>query len=125
MKKLSILILVAALAGCASIPLNDSALKGMPADAPIQKVSMTAEKYDFSPEEIRVKQGTRLVIEIESLGSKHELKLKDFGIHVDIPSGEKVTVELYTGEPGTYKFGCHLGLGFHYVFGMKGRIIVE
>ena len=125
-RSLSCLILsFALLSGCATLHTQGISIEGMPQDAPVQNVAMTVESYKFTPSEIRVKAGTHLVLGITSLGSKHEIKIKEFGIHRTIPAGETVTVELYAAEPGEFRFGCHLGLGFHYLLGMKGILIVE
>ncbi|UCF30374.1 MAG: cupredoxin domain-containing protein [bacterium] len=117
--------LFSALTGCATFHNRNTFLDGMPPNAPVMDVAMTVENYRFTPSVIHVEAGTRLRLGITSLGSKHEIWIKEFEIHQTIPAGRTVTVDVYLAEPGEYRYGCSLGVGIHYLFGMKGRIIVE
>ena len=96
----------------------------MPLDAPAQKICMTAKRYEYTPDVILVKQGTHVILEIESLDVTHGFKIDQYGINVTIPEKEKVTVEFYAREPGTYpfKYSHFCGVGH---FGMNGKLIVE
>jgi len=111
------------LSGCAYVKKGKS-LKGMPPDAPVQKIHMTAKRYEYTPDVVLVKQGTHVILEIESLDAEHGFQIDQYGINVTIPEKAKVTVEFYPRESGTYPFKCShfCGLGH---FGMKGKIIVE
>lgn len=110
--------------GCAPAQ-KMSALQGMPEGAPTKTIHITAEKYKFTPDTIRVKKGTHLVLELESLDVRHEFKLEGYDIYSKIPAKETVKVELYASKAGEFGFGCHVGLGMHYALGMKGTLIVE
>ena len=111
------------LSGCAYVKKGKS-LKGMPPDAPVQKIHMTAKRYEYTPDVVLVKQGTHVILEIENLDAEHGFQIDQYGINVTIPEKAKVTVEFYPRESGTYPFKCShfCGLGH---FGMKGKIIVE
>ena len=111
------------LSGCAAVQ-KDKFLKGMPPDAPVQKIRMTAKRYEYTPDVVLVKQGTHVILEIESLDITHGFKIGQYGINVTIPEKEKVTVEFYAREPGTYPFKCSHFCGFGH-FGMNGKLIVE
>ncbi|MEJ2313258.1 MAG: cupredoxin domain-containing protein [Nitrospirota bacterium] len=121
---LSVMYLLGVIAGCAPTQ-KMSALQGMPGGAPTETIHITAEKYKFTPDTIRVKKGTHLVFELESLDVRHEFKLEGYDIYVKIPAKEPVKVELYASKAGEFGFGCHVGLGMHYALGMKGTLIVE
>ncbi|MGD2080732.1 MAG: cupredoxin domain-containing protein [Nitrospirota bacterium] len=121
---LAFMYLLGAVVGCAPAQ-KTSAPRGMPEGAPTKTIHVTAEKYKFTPNTIRVKKGTRLVLELESLDSRHEFELEEYGIHAEIPAGETVRVELFASEPGEFEFACHAGFGLHYKFGMSGTLIVE
>jgi len=75
-----------------------SPLDGMPPKAPIERIKMTAQRYNFSPEIVHVKVGTHVFIEIEGLDVKHGFKLDRYGIDIEIPAeGDgTVIVEFYT-----------------------------
>ena len=111
------------LSGCAAVQ-KDKFLKGMPPDAPVQNIHMTAKRYEYTPDVVLVKQGTHVILEIESLDITHGFKIGQYGINVTIPEKEKVTVEFYAREPGTYPFKCSHFCGAGH-FGMNGKLIVE
>lgn len=123
MKNKILLFILIVLSGCAAVK-KDKALELMPPDAPVQKISMTAKRFEFTPEVIHVNQGTHVILEIESLDVTHGFKIEEYGIHVIIPEKSKVTVEFYAREPGTYPFRCSHFCGIGH-FGMNGKIIVE
>ncbi|MEP9412016.1 MAG: cupredoxin domain-containing protein [Candidatus Brocadia sp.] len=123
MKSIIVLVIVIALSGCAAVK-KDKALESMPYDAPVQKISMTAKRFEFTPEVIHVKQGTHVILEIESLDVAHGFKIDEYGIHVTIPGKEKIAIEFYAREPGTYPFKCSHFCGVGH-FGMNGKIVVE
>ncbi|KAA0242359.1 MAG: hypothetical protein DYG83_16460 [Candidatus Brocadia sp. AMX2] len=123
MKSIIVLVIVIALSGCAAVK-KDKALESMPYDAPVQKISMTAKRFEFTPEVIQVKQGTHVILEIESLDVTHGFKIEQYGILVTIPEKGRATVEFYAKEPGTYPFQCSHFCGAGH-FGMNGKIVVE
>lgn len=123
MKNKILLFILIILSGCAAVK-KDKALELMPLDAPAQKICMTAKRYEYTPDVVRVKQGTHVILEIESLDATHGFKIDQYGINVTIPEKEKVTVEFYARESGTYPFKCSHFCGVGH-FGMNGKIVVE
>ena len=101
-------------------------LEGIPPNAPAKTIEMTAEKYDFTPPEIRIKAGTLVKLVISSNDRKHGIEIKRYGIKQEIPAKEEgaVTVEFYAREKGEYKFKCSEFCGLGHLW-MGGRIIVE
>lgn len=123
MKYKIFLLVVIILSGCTSIEKKKT-VEFIPSDAPIQEIYMTARQFEFTSEIILVKQGTHVILEIESLDVTHGFKLTQYGINVTIPARTKTTVEFYTQEPGTYPFRCAHFCGVGH-FGMSGKLIVE
>lgn len=123
MKNKILLFILIILSGCAAVK-KDKALELMPLAAPAQKICMTAKRYEYTPDVVRVKQGTHVILEIESLDATHGFKIDQYGINVTIPEKEKVTVEFYARESGTYPFKCSHFCGVGH-FGMNGKIVVE
>ena len=113
------------LSGCTSTP-QVPPLEGAPPNAPVETIEITARKYAFTPDTIRVKQGTIVRLALRSLDTAHGIKIGRYGIDKDIPKKGKgsVTVEFYARKPGVYDFHCSniCGLGH---FGMDGKLIVE
>jgi len=114
-----------ALAGCASVVVVPP-FEGLPPDAPEQRIKMTAKKYQFEPETVRVPVNTHVIIDIESLDRVHGFKLERYGIDEEIPAKGKgtVSVEFYTRERGSYKFKCSHFCGIKHPW-MNGKLVVE
>ncbi|HKW99791.1 MAG TPA: cupredoxin domain-containing protein [Bryobacteraceae bacterium] len=88
------------------------------------EVKMTAKRYAFDPNVIKVKQGDHVKLVITALDREHGIKIAAFNIDEKLPKGEPVTVEFTADKAGTFPFQCsHVcGLGHHK---MKGQLIVE
>jgi len=95
-----------------------------PAKVPQQRVEMTARKYEFTPSEVHVKQGTLVTLVVESVEGTHGIALADFGIDEPLPLGEKKTIRFYAAEKGEIPFKCSHFCGTGH-FSMKGKFIVE
>src|SRR3972149_10166082 len=61
---------------------------------PHQTIEMTAEHFQFTPEDLHVKLGTLLTLKIKSIDGTHGFKLGDFGINLKLEEGVTNTVEL-------------------------------
>ena len=104
-------------------------------------IEISAKKYEFTSNEIRVRQGTRVELKEHSDDDTHGVKLNVYpegtkhkgkpGLLFDQPKENgKVTknadqiVDFIAQEPGTYEFKCAklCGLGHDR---MKGKLIVE
>ena len=111
--------------GCASSDTYSHIPPEVNVDAlPHQFVKMTAERYRFTPEEVHVKAGTIVTLEVTALDGTHGIAMKDFGIDVSLPEKHPVEVRFFASEKGEHSFSCsHLcGIGH---FWMGGKIIVE
>ena len=107
----------------------------------VQVITVTAKKYDFAPSPIRVKQGTKLRLNITAVDHAHGFKISPvpeggetggepglvFSSPQDctkIEKGQTATVEFVAQKAGTYHFRCCVVCGFHH-HSMKGELIVE
>jgi cytochrome c oxidase subunit II len=96
-------------------------------DAPAKagsEITMTAKKYEFSPNTINAKKGDHIKLIITSLDHDHGFKLEAFHIDEKLPKGKAVTVEFTADQAGTFPFECSkfCGLGHGK---MKGQLTVE
>lgn len=91
---------------------------------PHETIEMTAEHFHFTPEIVRVNQGTLVTIKVKAIDGTHGFKLGAFGIDETIKEGETRTIEFYTSEKGEYSFKCSHFCGIGHL-GMNGKIIVE
>ena len=107
----------------------------------VQVITVTAKKYEFSTSPIRVKQGTKVRLNITALDHAHGFKISPvpeggatggepglvFSSPQDctkIEKGQTATVEFAAQKAGTYHFRCCVVCGFHH-HSMKGELIVE
>ena len=112
-----------------------------PGAGQIHEIQMTAKKYEFSPDPIRVKKGERVRLVITAIDHDHGFKIGNvpdgassndkaglvFASEQEcwqLKKGETTMIEFVAKTPGTYSFKCchTCGLGHK---GMKGQIIVE
>jgi cytochrome c oxidase subunit II len=88
-------------------------------------VQITAERFSFTPSEIRVKAGVPLEIRLESDDTDHGFRIPGTKIDVRIPKRNRgsVTVTFQADKPGRYGFECSHVCGAGHSF-MRGTIVV-
>jgi len=62
------------------------------ASPPDQVIKITARRFEYSPNEIKLKKGVPAVLEFTSLDRPHGFSCPDFGIRTDIVPGKVNTV---------------------------------
>jgi cytochrome c oxidase subunit II len=93
---------------------------------PDKVISITAERFTFSPSKIRVKQGSVVEFVITSDDTDHGFRIPSANIDVAIPQqgrGE-VRVRFIAKEKGVYRFECSRACGAGHNL-MRGTLIVE
>jgi heme/copper-type cytochrome/quinol oxidase subunit 2 len=108
---------------------------------PAQVIEISAKKYDFTPDEIRVKSGAMVELKIHSIDETHGIKLdlhpegstdqSSPGLIFDNPEdngrvekNHDQILDFVALQPGTYEFKCAKVCGIHHGR-MKGTLIVE
>lgn len=108
---------------------------------PVQVVEVSAQKYKFTPNIIRVKDGSRVEIKVHSVDDTHGIKLSVYpegshdksrpGLLFDNPKengnvekGKDQVLKFVAQRPGTYDFKCSKFCGFGH-HRMKGKLVVE
>ncbi len=94
------------------------------ATVPHFSMDVSAQRFEFRPDVIRVKAGTLVTLRVTAVDATHGFALDDFGVEELLEQGQVKVIEFYVPRPGEYGFHCsHLcGLGH---FGMSGRIVAE
>ena len=88
-------------------------------------IKITAKKFEYSPNEIRIKKGVPVVLEFTSLDRVHGFTVPDLGgIRATIEPGKVTQVRIMAPKAGTYEFHCDLFCGDGHE-DMTGKIIVE
>jgi cytochrome c oxidase subunit 2 len=74
-------------------------------------IHMTARKFEYSPNEITVKRGMPVVLEITSIDRDHGFKIAELGIRADLKSGEVTRVRIVPDRVGRFEFRCDVFCG--------------
>jgi cytochrome c oxidase subunit 2 len=105
--------------------LGSAAAGVFAADQPEQVIKITAKKFEYSPNEIRIKKGVPVILEFTSLDRVHGFTIPDLGgVRATIEPGKVTQVRIVAPKAGTYEFHCDLFCGEGHE-GMTGKIIVE
>jgi heme/copper-type cytochrome/quinol oxidase subunit 2 len=108
---------------------------------PPRVIEISAKKYEFTPNEIRVRKGEHVELRVHSEDATHGVKLDVYpegttdksvpGLMFDRPDengkvkkGVDQVVDFVAEEPGTYDFKCARFCGFGHDK-MKGKLIVD
>jgi len=91
---------------------------------PSEKViPVKAKKFAFTPNEITVKKGEPLALELTSEDRPHGFYLPDFGIRSEIKPGTIIRVRLTPEKTGKFGFACDVFCGSGHEE-MSGTLIV-
>ncbi|MCH7761311.1 cupredoxin domain-containing protein [candidate division TA06 bacterium] len=119
----SILILV--VFGTSSCTLRSSYIDTMAEDG-TRIIRIEAERFDFRPSQIRVRQGERVRLIFRSRDTTHGVAIAAYQIRKDIPprgKGETI-VEFTADKAGSFTYRCsHLCGAGHAM--MRGTLVVE
>lgn len=88
-------------------------------------VDVAAERFAFTPSEIRVKTGMRVEFRLKSDDTDHGFRIIGTSINVRIPKRGRgtATVEFVPAQAGRYTFECSRLCGAGHSF-MRGTLIV-
>lgn len=90
----------------------------------IKKFTLIAKQWDFTPSEVRVKQGDKVRLTIKSIDVSHGFFLPDFKINATLIPQKEAVVEFIADKQGTFIFSCNIACGSGHN-GMRGTLIVE
>jgi cytochrome c oxidase subunit II len=86
-------------------------------------IKVTARKFNYTPAEVRLKQGAPVILEFESLDVIMGFNLPDFNVRADIVPGKVTRVRLVPDKAGTFVFLCDVFCGAGHEQ-MNGKLIV-
>jgi len=93
------------------------------AKAPVKKVKMYARNWSWTPDQIRVKVGTRVIIDFVSEDASHAFMLKAYKIKVNLPQDRRARVEFVADKVGEFPWRCSRPCG-NGCAKMRGKLIV-
>jgi heme/copper-type cytochrome/quinol oxidase subunit 2 len=92
----------------------------------VQKVNVVAERFNFTPSRIKVKEGALLEITLTSDDTFHGFRIPSANINQIIPARGRGSIKVVfdAKEKGNYPFECSRPCGAGHTM-MRGVIIVE
>lgn len=90
----------------------------------VRVITVTAKKYEYSPDPIGVKQGEKVRLKITAADTEHGFGIKGYNINQDLPLGKEQIIEFTADQAGTFAIKCTVFCGFGHG-GMTGRLIVQ
>lgn len=92
--------------------------------ADVQVISIEGDSFYFKPNEIRVKKGQKVRIEMKSVSMMHDFVIDELNVKMPVTkSGDTGVVEFTADTAGTFEFYC--SVGEHRSKGQVGTLIVE
>ena len=76
-----------------------------------QVIHLTAKKFEYTPNEITLKKGVPVTIEITSVDRDHGFKVPELGIRADVKPGETTRVRIVPDRVGRFEFRCDVFCG--------------
>jgi cytochrome c oxidase subunit 2 len=107
-----------AVAGCVA------AAQVAPQAPSVQTVEILAQKFNFTPEEIKVKKGVPVDLELTTLDRLHGFDVPGLGLRAQIVPGETTHVKFTPDKAGRFLFHCDVFCGEGHE-DMDAAIIVE
>ncbi len=102
-----------------------AAFAGDQGGQPQQVIKITAQRFHYTPNEIRIKAGVPVVLEFTSLDRIHGFTVPDLGgVRLTIEPGKVNRVTIMAPKAGVYEFHCDIFCGDGHE-GMTGKIIAE
>ena len=95
-----------------------------PKSPPVQKVEILAQRFNFTPDEIKVKKGMPVDLELTTLDRLHGFDVPSLGLRAQIVPGETTHVTFTPDKAGRFPFHCDVFCGEGHE-DMDAAIIVE
>jgi cytochrome c oxidase subunit II len=89
-----------------------------------KEVSIMAQKFDFTPDTVKVKLGEPVTFVLTSIDRLHGFKMPDFGVRTDIVPDQETRITITPDKAGQFAFFCDVFCGDGHE-DMAGTLIVE
>ena len=116
-------IMVLALAMIAGVGVLAYTTYSAPRADDVKVIRINAKKFDFTPNEITVKKGVPVALELTSSDRVHGFSLPDFNLTAKIEPGKVTRVVFTPDKTGEFTFSCNIFCGSGHE-DMAGSLIV-
>lgn len=121
------IVLIAGVFGALSAPAGSwsAGQQGAP-EGRAQTIDIAAERFSFTPSEVKTTAGTTLTIRLTSDDTAHGFRIVGTDVNIEIPKRSRgvATVTFTPEKAGRYTFECSKLCGAGHSF-MRGVIIVS
>lgn len=93
----------------------------LPAAPQERTFRIDARQYAYSPSEVHVNVGDRVIFELISTDVVHGLYVDGYGVSVEADPGQTATVTFVANKPGSFRFRCNVTCGAMHPF-MIGKL---
>lgn len=69
-------------------------------------IKITAKAFEYTPNEITLKKGEAVVLELISQDLFHGFSITELGLRADLPPGKTARVQLTPDKTGSFAFHC-------------------
>ncbi len=98
---------------------------GVPAGKrPVRYFRLVADNWSWTPDVIRVKRGTHVVLKLYAYRATRSFDLKAYKLKVSMPQEQEITAEFDADTPGTFPWRCGRPCGDGCAK-MRGTLIVD
>ena len=87
-------------------------------------IKIVAQRFSFTPNELKLKKGENIRLEFTSLDFVHGFNIPELNLRADLPPGKVTSLHLTPDKVGTFDFICDNFCGAGHE-DMGGRIIVS
>jgi cytochrome c oxidase subunit 2 len=95
-----------------------------PKAPPVQTVEILAQRFNFTPDEIKVKKGVPVDLELSTLDRVHGFNVPGLGLRAEIVPGQTTHVKFTPDKAGRFLFHCDIFCGEGHE-DMDAAIVVE
>lgn len=74
-------------------------------------INITAKKFDFTPNNIVVNQGEKVILKVSTIDRVHGFFIPELGVNEQIIPGKVIEVKLNTEKKGKFFFMCNIFCG--------------
>ena len=94
------------------------------ADGSAREIAMTAKRFSFTPEMIKVKQGEKIRLKLTAEDFVQGFSILELGVDETIEPGKETVVEFMADRKGSFRYFCSIECGEGHL-AMQGKLIVE
>jgi heme/copper-type cytochrome/quinol oxidase subunit 2 len=115
------LCLVAAMGAAGPAGAQEGAAPGA---EPVREVNLYVEEWRWLPDIVTVPRGTRVVLNVQSLGASRSFSLAAYKLKVPLPQGKTVRIEFLADRAGTFAWSCGRPCGDGCAK-LRGKLLVQ